>query len=501
MTILNAIRLPYMLLLVVLIFFGCTASRMNQRVADFQRPPQYERFFDLLDRSVEKAGVQDAASFRVPGFAYLRTNRFLSGFKDRLNTDAARKQWIDWLQQLDLAARKKEIQNLPPGALKALAGELGQAPDRQMLQDQMARYSEKMLAHDSSRPGFYTLVQQSVTYPDEYKTAYRVLGLYPLMAIPVASLTYRAQAKFEKWHHTPVDQLPRLGKLTAYRHPDVIAYSQLTASMILRRSRQNALGIPMPTAADEKFLLAMFAPVIVQDVAQDYDRIGTIFWQDGQVSLDFQQPAVYYYLSHARFKGQPILQLNYVFWYSARNSANSPWLERGLLDGLTVRISLDSGGHPFMVDIMNNCGCYHFFVPDRKKVRRVIPLDQQINAFVPRWLPESFPAKRLVVRVISGWHQVNHLGTDDGVTAASLFYRLAPYEQLEMLPDSQNNTASIFKPNGIAKGSERIEPLLLFSMGIPDIGAMRQRGHHAVKLLGRSLFDDPDLFDNNFEFR
>ena len=87
------------------------------------------------------------------------------------------------------------------------------------------------------------------------------------------------------------------------------------------------------------------------------------------------------------------------------------------------------------------------------------------------------------------------------MAATVLPYRLAPYEQLEMLLDSQSNTASIFKPNGIARGSERIEPLLLFSMGIPDIGAMRQRGHHAVKLLGRSLFDDPDIFNDNFEFK
>jgi hypothetical protein len=38
-------------------------------------------------------------------------------------------------------------------------------------------------------------------------------------------------------------------------------------------------------------------------------------------------------------------------------------------------------------------------------------------------------------------------------------------------------------------------------MGIPDVGSMRQRGHHAVKLVGRSDFEDPDLFDDNFEFK
>ncbi len=497
----NPIRLSWVFLLLLFLVVGCAASHVHQWVADFQRPPQYEQFFALLDRAVDQAGVRDASSFQVPGFAYLRTSRFLTSFKDRLDTDDARKQWIEAMRQLDLAARKKEIRNLPPDALKALASELGQPADRQLFQDQMTRFSARMLAHDRQQPDYYRLVQLIVSTPDEYRTIYRVLGLYPLTSIPVASLTYRAQAKFEKWHRTPADRLPQQGRLTAYRPSDFISYSQTKASEIIRRSSRNPLEVPILAAADEKILLAMFAPVIVQDIVRDYDRIGAVVWEDNRLGIDFQQPTVYCYLSHARLKGHPVLQLNYVFWYAARNGENSPAIERGRLDGLTVRISLDPKGLPFMVDIMNNCGCYHFFVPDRQRVLGVISIDQQIDAFVPRWLPELFPAKRLVIRVISGWHQVNHLGTDEGLIAASLPYRLTPYDQLEMLPRPGGGSESIFSPRGIAKGSERIEPLLLFSMGIPDIGAMRQRGHHAVKLLGRSHFDDPDLFEDNFEIK
>ena len=58
----------------------------------------------------------------------------------------------------------------------------------------------------------------------------------------------------------------------------------------------------------------------------------------------------------------------------------------------------------------------------------------------------------------------------------------------------------MFDSRGIAKDTGRIEFLLLFPMGIPDVGSMRQRGHHAIKLVGRSYFDDPELFDKNFEF-
>jgi hypothetical protein len=42
---------------------------------------------------------------------------------------------------------------------------------------------------------------------------------------------------------------------------------------------------------------------------------------------------------------------------------------------------------------------------------------------------------------------------------------------------------------------------MLFPMGVPDVGSMRQRGHQAIRLVGRSYFDDPELFDRNFIFR
>ncbi len=88
---------------------------------------------------------------------------------------------------------------------------------------------------------------------------------------------------------------------------------------------------------------------------------------------------------------------------------------------------------------------------------------------------------------------------DEMIPDRSLPYQLAVYEQLEMLPHDDHSFESIFNSDGIGKGSGRIEPLIFFPMGIADIGSMRQRGHHAVKLVGREHFDDPDLFDRNFE--
>ena len=65
-----------------------------------------------------------------------------------------------------------------------------------------------------------------------------------------------------------------------------------------------------------------------------------------------------------------------------------------------------------MMDIMNNCGRYHFFVSDQKTAREIIPAPFEIDVFVPRWLPGSFRQRRLNLRINSGWHQVDHIATD-----------------------------------------------------------------------------------------
>ncbi len=492
-------KFKYILILLVLFLHACATTGLNQQIADFQRPPEYVRFFEVLDRIVAKADARNAAAFPVAGFPYLRSNRFLNGLKHDLDTDARKEQWIRWLRQLDLEGRKKEIRNLPSDAVQKLALALGEDVDRQTLQARATLYSEKMLIHDQHRTGFFEAVQAAAVNVDEYKTAYRVIGLYPFASLPVILVTNRVQGEFKNWHQTPVDQLDTQGDLISYGPSPPTAYSQRDAGMILNRSGRNALGVPIPSDADIKTLVAMFAPLIRQDQVHSYDRIGAVSWQDGRVSVDFEQPTVYYYLTHARFKGEPVLQLNYAFWYSARQGPNSPWIERGDLDGLTVRISLDNDGTPFMVDIMNTCGCYHFYLPDKKRIKRILPSPGEIDAFVPRWMPEAFPPNRLTIQINSGWHQVVHVGAERK-PAGFRSYRLVAYDQLEMLPHPDRRFESMFDSRGIAKDSDRIEFIIFFPMGIPDVGSMRQRGHHAVKLVGRSNFEDPDLFDQNFEF-
>jgi hypothetical protein len=148
---------------------------------------------------------------------------------------------------------------------------------------------------------------------------------------------------------------------------------------------------------------------------------------------------------------------------------------------------------------MNNCGCYHFYAPPKERVDKIVSNSNGLYPFVPVWLPPEYPDKPLALRVNSGWHQVEHLFTSEAPADAAT-YRLIPYDRLEALPRADGSFESVFTAAGIMKNSTRIEPYIFFSVGIHDIGYMRQRSHHAVKMIGRAHFTDLDIFDGNFVF-
>jgi hypothetical protein len=487
------------LLVLIVLAQGC-ASRVSYRFEnDSQRPPEWVSFFAELDSAVYQSGVRNGAYFRVSGFPYLRANRFLVSLKERLENDAQKNQWVRLMQQLDLAARKTEIQNLPEAEVRRLAAAFGFEPIRKKLHAKLIESSDTLLAHDQRRPDFFEVLQTAVQDASEYSTLMRVFGLYPLAVIPVAIVTLRVNDEIAEWHQLPEAQRPTLGTITTYSPAATVEFDEADVRNILERCRQNPLGIPLPSADDRQALLAIFAPVIIQDVAADYDQIGAVVWTDKRLSVRPDMPVAYTYISHAYDKDEPVLQLNYVFWYSERSGPNSPRIERGNMDGLTVRVSLDPQGAPSMVDIMNNCGCYHFYVPRKERIERIRPVPLAIDAFVPSWLPDDYPRHRLAIYVISGWHQVGHVGTTSRPLNVRS-YQLMPYYQLEMLSKNDTRSESIFNSRGIGKHTERVESDIFIPMGVPQVGRMRQRGHHAIKFVGRAHFDDPYLFNKHFEF-
>ena len=480
---------------------GCS-TLLPQRIPFLsERPEECQEFLSILDEKIKKAGVRDASSFPVPGFPYLRTNRFLSSLGKNLKNGLEREQWIRWMQQLDLRSRKKEIRNLPNEVILSLESKKMGQPDREELFSRVEYCSSRLLEHDITRSDFYETLYPFVEIPDEYSFPRRAIGLYPLFSIAVIIGTKTTRDEFESWYAMNLDDLPVEGDLVALVPSQGAPLREKEIQELIEDSRKNPLGVPWPKGEEEEKIVAHFAPIIFQDVAAPYDQFGRVGWEGDGLAIDSQKRIVYYYISHALLKWEPVLQINYIIWYPRRAGKRSPWIERGHLDGLTVRISLDARGRPFMVDVMNNCGCYHFFAPKKERLDRVVSKSLGLDPFMPQWLPGVSPGYRLGIRVNSGYHQVERMLASE-IPPDSIAYELVPYAILETLPREGDRAESMFDAEGIAKGSDRWkEEILFFSMGVPSVGSMRQRGNHPIALVGRAHFDDPRLFEKNFVFK
>ena len=395
--------------LVLLLASGCASLSAQRVTQSWERPAECVDLLNRMDQVVHEAGVKDAATAPVPGFPYLRVSRFLAGLGKSLKGEGEEMQWVRWMQELDLQAKRKRYENLSTAAFVSLSGKEETQGERERFHSRVASCSSRLLAQDMARGDFYANLDGSPAVPDEYSSLMRVVGLYPLTAVPVAIVTATCQRKAERWFSGDLGSLPLEGGLAGLL-PRRRNFSGGKGNRKEgRRLQGKSPGKFPPEGKALRELAPHFAPVFVQDVAASYDFPGRVFWKGEWVEVDAQKPTVYYYFSQAYLQEEPVLQINYVVWYSAREGKRAPWVERGHLDGLTVRVSLDGKGKPFMIDVINNCGCYHFFVPDEGRVRAKIPQPSGLEPFVPQWLPKPLSGERFGVRVNSGWHQVERI--------------------------------------------------------------------------------------------
>jgi hypothetical protein len=479
---------------------GCAGMKNHYRAEQLARDPRAIAFFMELDSVTHQFEAVDGSNYRVPDFPYLRTNRFLEELKSNLNGPEQEYLWIKWMQQLDLKSREKEIANLPDAALVELGDRTGETVERETLYERVIVYSDLLLTKDWRHPEFISAVKEAVFVPDEYSTTMRIFGLYPLVAIPVSIATYSARTRYVRWHQTPLYDFETHGQLMTFVPPKTArSFSHAEVERLFDPKNHDAFGLPQLATDDILKIAHLFAPVFTQDVLADYDRFGRVKWESHTVTIEPQLPTIYYYVSSVFVDSVPAIQINYTLWYSDRMGDNSPRIERGPLDGLTIRITIDRYGRVVMADAMNNCGCYYFFIPRKAYIKEIIEKPNDFEPLIPAWLPDNFPAERIHLRINSGWHQIQHIQTG-GIPAETISYEFLPYDALESLPRENGLRESVFTSEGIMKNSSRIEPYIFFSMGIPNIGFMRQRGHHAIKMVGREHFTNPNLYDNNFIF-
>lgn len=488
-------KFKFLLIPLIILFIGGCATRLPQELVQRSTAPaSAKRFYQELDHHLDKDGVVSSLGNKITGFPYLRTNRFYTHLKTRLDTDQNKKDWIRHLMAYDLMARSADINALSKKTFSDFKQTLNLPADtsRDEVIEILKQSAGQLHDHDQTHPAYHTSVIEKTHSPDEYSFAYRMFGFYPLAYTPVIYFSEKSHDTMVERFQTPKDKLPVRGTLVPYMPQASLKIHFSDIRYIFTRTPKDSLGISYFTPDDQTALLHFFAPGFLIDVADEYDRPGKMVLTDQKPQIETATPVIYYYFSHALLKDRPVVQINYSIWFPARDGPAVPWYEKGNIDGLTIRVSLDETGAPFMIDIVHNCACYHFFAPDKDRIKAIKPMAAEFGNQVPTWMPEDFPENRLMVRVSSGWHQVQHIAT---LNSHNKFqsYELIPYADLESL--------KIFKSNGVIKETSRWEPLFLFPMGIPDIGAMRQRTHHPTRLLGREHFDNPQLFNNFFEFK
>jgi hypothetical protein len=394
------------------------------------------------------------------------------------------------MQVLDQEARRHEIANLPVAERPAAGSVNGEAE----LNARVASCGNLIKAVDFEDAESRVALGKKARAPDEYLTLPRVLGLYPLTSLLVSNGVRNWHAETRRTFSTD----PPVG-WRAIRYVPERSTGFPDKSPIVASAKRDILGIPAYSPTDIEALFWMYAPVWEVHAEAEYDRIGAPIWTpEGVIDIDIRQPVTYTLLSFTRFGKEILTQLNYIIWFPARPKEHALDIYGGRLDGLNYRVTLDRNGEPLLYETIHNCGCYYEAYPTgRLRVR------EKIDYAEPPLIlkaPELTPVdERMTVAMETRTHYVRHLYPAAGRPhPETVAYSLADYGALRSLPDPKGGRRSMFGPDSLAPGSERLERFILWPTGVVSPGAMRQWGRHAVAFVGERHFDDPDYMDKMF---
>lgn len=443
-----------------------------------------------LDADIDRYTHFDPALRRIPGQPLLRSNRFVASFA---SPDLQGEALQNWLQQMNALARegyRTEFQRLPDDVKKQWQHRLA----AQDVSGMLAQCSEVFL----SKPDVdIALLSEQAQPLSNYSNAQRFWGVYPLTKRLAAS-------SIEKYRTEMTDRVTH-GKRQRFQQ-----------STFYRVDSASPLGESPEIAA----LLRQHAPDLQVEKKSVADQLGAPVWRDEMsIELNTAAPHAYSYVTHIRYKQQVLMQLNYVFWFAARPKTSSFDLYGGDLDALVWRVTLNSQGKPVLYDSIHACGCYHLlFLPqgtaiDIRKIEGEKPLSFMLPPpHVASSTSNNYTTVRL--KIDSGSHYLidatltnenaNTSANDNTIAGAMDHadnqstefdrYTLQPYQQLLMLPTPVGHR-SLFGEDGIIAQSSRLERFVLWPLGVPNAGAMRQAGTHAIAFIGERHFDDPWLLD------
>jgi hypothetical protein len=460
------------------------------------READCRQFYQQVDRTIAHAGVRDAQDAAVKGYPYLRGNRFLASIAKDADSDERFDFLLQQLRILEDKARALELKNSPASTLMELSNsQRASLPGQTDLAATLKECADILFKADRGRRDD---IRRDIAAPAHYSLLKRVLGFYPITAIPFSRGIRKFQSEMTQAYAKNLSEVVRDGSVV-FHVPSAV--DPVDATAILHDASDNPLRIPLPSPAQLAQLFAQFAPIFAIDTRGEFDRPGAVRWDaNGQPEIDAASAQIYTLASHTLFLGQSLLQLNYVIWFSERPKNGKFDMLGGDLDGLIWRVTLAPDGQPLLYDTIHPCGCYHLFFPTQKLRAKPPHPSLQETAYVPQPAPRLNSGEHPTLWIESATHYIVRVtNTPLDTTKSALPYALTDYDQLRSLPLASGANRSLFRPDGLIEGTERGERLFFWPMGIASAGAMRQWGHHATAFVGMRHFDDADLIDKAFE--
>ncbi|TVP87596.1 MAG: hypothetical protein EA347_07300 [Thioalkalivibrio sp.] len=429
-----------------------------------------------LDHAIGAATHFEPGLRRVDGWPLLRTNRFLASFAYEELSPNARTAWLGHAFELARNAYATEFARLDAGTREGLQ-------DRHGFADLDTRLASCFA--DSAPPE--TLDPAAYRVPDGYSTAARAMGLYP-----VTSLVARG---FISGYRRDMTARYMAGRATRFERETVYAGPETRDASAPPPATPDtdALGIPRLSDGEQDALFRRFMPQLAVEQRSGADRIGApLLDEHGRIEIDTTRPVVFTFPSHTRLGSRVLLQLNYAFWFPERPPEHGLDLYAGDLSGVLWRVTLDHELRPVLYDSIHQCGCYHkLFLPAGSRIDLDGLVGERPLVFA---LPPGLAGDRgLRLRLEAGTHYIIDVG-EAMPSADTEHYILKDYAWQLRLP-AAGTVRSLFGPTGIVQQSQRPERFVLWPLGVPSAGAMRQRGLHAIAFVGHRHFDDPDLLE------
>lgn len=451
-----------------------------------------QTLFVQSDAEIAAAGAGDASLHRLPGFPYLRSTRFWASFAGELETPVQWQAWTAELRGEDQGAREDELLR---------ASGRGQLDDTLYVRfEALADCGARLLKADLADPARREALRRASQVPDDYATAARVVGAYPL-AVPFLKWGIRGyQREVAQAYAEPLAARPPVHTVLWEPQPSILPPARAgEIAEWIASGAAHPLGVPQFDDLALQRLFQTFAPAWWVEQTGPADRPGAPYLDGERPRLDPSVPQTYILLDFTRVGGQVLPQLVYWVWFAERPPQGRFDPYAGTLDGVLWRVTLGADGRPLAYDSIHPCGCFHFVYPARETLRPRANRYWQEPVLRPQTVTDPGP---LALRIASGDHQLLRVVPLAEARADEAGrYRLAPYGDLTFLPDQQGAPRSLFRAgDGIVSGTERGERYWLWPSGVPDPGAMRAWGRHATAFVGVRHFDDPRLLETLFEW-